>query len=87
MVSDRPSRTLPRIGDPVAIVHLGTREPGEIVTVDGASVEVATADGATLVFDLNPNTAHFVRRGDPYWGVRLQLRCGWGRDAAPPEGD
>lgn len=64
---------MPQVGDEVTIVHLGTREPAVIVAVDGASIRVATAEGATIAFDLNPNTAHFVRRGDPYWGVRLHL--------------
>ncbi len=44
-----------------------------IVAVEGASLVVAGSDGTTTVFDLAPSTAHFVRRGDPYWGVRLQL--------------
>ncbi len=73
MPAGRPSRTLPQVGDEVVIVHLGAREPGLIVAVDGRAVHVAAADGTTTIFDLNPNTAHFVRRGDPYWGVRLQL--------------
>lgn len=73
MPAARPSRTLPQVGDEVLIVHLGAREPGVIVAVEGASVHVTAEDGTTTIFDLAPSTAHFVRRGDPYWGVRLQL--------------
>jgi len=69
----RPSRAIPRVGDEVLIVHLGVREPATIVAVEGVSVHVQAADGTTTIFDLSPSTAHFVRRGDPYWGVRLQL--------------
>jgi hypothetical protein len=69
----RPSRRLPQVGDEVLIVHLGAREPGVIVAVEGRAVHVAAEDGTTTIFDLHPTTAYFVRRGDPYWGVRLQL--------------
>jgi hypothetical protein len=73
MPRGRPSRSLPQVGDEVLIVHLGAREPGVIVAVEGRAVHVAAENGTTTIFDLNPVTAHFVRRGDPYWGVRLQL--------------
>jgi peptidase E len=64
------SRPLPRVGMEVAIVHLGVRTP--------AVVEQVLDDGRTLVaggetFELSRLTAHFVRAGDPYYGVRLAL--------------
>jgi hypothetical protein len=68
-----PTRALPAVGDEVTIVHLGARVPAVIVAVSGPSVQVHDAEGATTTFVLNPTTAHFVREGDPYWGVRLEL--------------
>jgi len=54
----------------VAIVHLGTMIPAVVAAVldDGRTV---VAGGET--FMLSPLTAHFVRAGDPYYGVRLAL--------------
>jgi peptidase E len=54
----------------VAIIHLGVRTP--------AVVEEIRDDGRTIVaggetFELSQLTAHFVRAGDPYYGVRLAL--------------
>ncbi len=57
----------------VSIVHLATTRP--------ATVEQVLDSGRTVVaggetFELSPLTAHFVRAGDPYYGVRLALsRC------------
>jgi hypothetical protein len=64
------SRPLPRVGMPATIVHLGVRTP--------AVVEQVLDDGRTLVaggqtFELSRLTAHYVRAGDPYYGVRLAL--------------
>ncbi|MDX6718561.1 MAG: hypothetical protein QOJ63_815 [Solirubrobacteraceae bacterium] len=57
----------------VAIIHLGVRTP--------AVVEEVLDDGRTLVaggvtFELSRLTAHYVRSGDPYYGVRLALSPG-----------
>jgi hypothetical protein len=57
----------------VAIVHLGTTMP--------AVVEEVRDDGRTVVaggqtFELSRLTAHYVRAGDPYYGVRLALSPG-----------
>jgi hypothetical protein len=57
----------------VAIVHLGMTTP--------AVVEEVLEGGRTLVaggvrFELSRLTAHFVRSGDPYYGVRLALSQG-----------
>jgi len=54
----------------VAIVHLATTIP--------AVIEQVLDDGRTIVaggerFELSRLTAHFVRSGDPYYGVRLIL--------------
>ena len=70
---NRPSRHVPRVGDRAEVVYLGAREPAVITAIDGASVEVRTADGGRQVFDLNRVTAHFVLRGEPYWGARLRV--------------
>ena len=64
------ARPVPCVGMEVAIVHLGVRTP--------AVVEQVLDDGRTLVaagetFELSRLTAHFVRAGDPYYGVRLAL--------------
>jgi hypothetical protein len=53
-----------------SIVHLGVSTP--------AVVEEIRDDGRTIVaggqtFELSQLTAHFVRAGDPYYGVRLAL--------------
>lgn len=66
----RSSRPVPRVGMAVAIVHLGVHTP--------AVVEEVRDDGRTIVaggetFELSRLTAHFVRAGDPYYGVRLAL--------------
>jgi hypothetical protein len=57
----------------VAIMHLGVTTP--------AVVEEVLDDGRTLVaggvtFELSRLTAHYVRSGDPYYGVRLALSPG-----------
>jgi peptidase E len=66
----RATRPLPRVGMAVAIVHLGARTPAVVEEVrDGGRTVVA--GGQT--FELSRLTAHFVRSGDPYYGVRLAL--------------
>ena len=66
----RSSRPLPRVGMEAAIVHLGARTPAVVEQVlDGGRTLVA--GGQT--FELSRLTAHFVRAGDPYYGVRLAL--------------
>lgn len=67
------TRPLPFVGMEVEIVHLGTTIP--------AVVEVVLDDGRTLIVEgeayvLSPLTAHFVRAGQPYYGVRLRLLRG-----------
>ena len=53
-----------------AIVHLGTRTPAVVEQVlDGGRTIVAVGER----FELSRLTAHFVRAGDPYYGVRLAL--------------
>ena len=61
---------MPRVGLEVEIVHLGA-------TIAGV-VEEVRDEGRTLVvagqaFVLSALTAHYVRAGDPYYGVRLRL--------------
>lgn len=70
MSGSRASRPQPRVGMDVAIVHLGTRTPAVVEHVlDGGRTVIA--GGQT--FELSRLTAHFVRAGDPYYGVRLAL--------------
>jgi hypothetical protein len=62
---------MPHVGMDVEIVHLGARTP--------AVVEEIRDGGRTLIvggeaFVLSPLTAHFVRAGEPYYGVRLRLQ-------------
>lgn len=65
-----PSRRVPIVGMQVAIVHLGTSMPAVVEEIrDGGRTIVA--GGQT--FELSRLTAHFVRAGDPYYGVRLAL--------------
>ena len=57
----------------VGIVHLGVTTP--------ALVEEVRDEGRTVVaggetFELSRLTAHYVRAGDPYYGVRLALSPG-----------
>ncbi|MDX6679166.1 MAG: hypothetical protein QOE31_3218 [Solirubrobacteraceae bacterium] len=52
------------------IVHLGVRTPAVVEQVlDGGRTLVAGGE----TFELSRLTAHFVRSGDPYYGVRLAL--------------
>ncbi len=53
-----------------SIVHLGVRTPTVVEQVlDGGRTLVAGGE----TFELSRLTAHFVRAGDPYYGVRLAL--------------
>ncbi len=66
----RSSRLVPCVGMAVAIVHLGVRMPAVVEEVrDGGRTVVAGGE----TFELSELTAHFVRTGDPYYGVRLAL--------------
>jgi hypothetical protein len=66
----RSSRPLPRVGMEVAIVHLGMCTPAVVEEVrDGGRTVIAGGE----TFELSRLTAHFVRAGDPYYGVRLAL--------------
>jgi len=70
MSSTSASRPLPRVGMQVAIVHLGARRPAVVEQVlDGGRTVIAGGE----TFQLSRLTAHFVRAGDPYYGVRLAL--------------
>jgi hypothetical protein len=54
----------------VAIMHLGVTTPAVVEEVlDGGRTLVAGG----VTFELSRLTAHFVRSGDPYYGVRLAL--------------
>ena len=66
----RSTRQLPHVGMEVAIVHLGTTMPAIVEEVlDGGRTVVAGGE----TFELSRLTAHYVRAGDPYYGVRLAL--------------
>ncbi|MDX6692027.1 MAG: hypothetical protein QOG15_3484 [Solirubrobacteraceae bacterium] len=71
MSAPRPTRPLPHVGMDVEIVRLGASRP--------AVVEEVRDEGRTLIvageaYTLSRLTAHYVRAGDPYYGVRLRLR-------------
>ena len=69
---------MPRVGLEVEIVHLGATEPAVIDAVrDGGRTLIV--DGEAFV--LSRLTAHYVRAGQPYYGVRLRLA----RPAIDPE--
>ncbi len=66
----RSTRSVPHVGMEVAIVHLGVTAPATVEQVlDGGRTLVA----AGQTFELSRLTAHYVRAGDPYYGVRLAL--------------
>lgn len=67
-------RTLPHVGGQADIVHVGLRRPVHIVAVRERTLVVRDEDGDETTFALNALTGHWVREGDPYWGVRLVLR-------------
>ncbi|MGI8729055.1 MAG: hypothetical protein ACR2LK_03550 [Solirubrobacteraceae bacterium] len=74
----RPSRRVPLVGMDVAIVHLGVSTPAIVEEVrDGGRTIIAGGE----TFTLSRLTAHFVRAGDPYYGVRLALSPDAGRAA------
>jgi hypothetical protein len=78
----KPSRVVPLVGRPARILELGAELAATVIAVDGPSVVVQTGAGEEITFDLHANTGHWVRRGDPYWGVRLVLSPA----AASPDG-
>ena len=64
------TRALPYAGMEVEVVHLGAAVSAVVEEVrDGGRTLVV--DGQTFV--LSPLTAHYVRAGEPYYGVRLRL--------------
>jgi hypothetical protein len=66
----RSTRPVPSVGMEVGIVHLGVTTPAVVEQVlDGGRTVVAGG----VTFELSQLTAHFVRAGDPYFGVRLAL--------------
>ena len=52
---------------------VGAPEPLTVVRVDGARLVVADGHGDERAFVLHRLTGHWVREGDPYWGLRLRL--------------
>ncbi len=66
-----PTRVLPHVG---MVAHAGN-EPEEltVVAVDGARVVVRGTSGDERAFVVHRLTGHWVREGDPYWGLRLIL--------------
>ncbi|MDP2712679.1 MAG: hypothetical protein Q8O56_15815 [Solirubrobacteraceae bacterium] len=71
------SRTVPHAGMEVGVVHLGTTMPAVVDEVrDGGRTLIVGADA----FVLSPLTAHYVRAGEPYYGVRLRLSLAAGID-------
>jgi hypothetical protein len=67
----RPSRPIPYVGMPVRVIHLGVVERGSIEALGdgGRTVTVAGED-----FTLRRQNGRFVRRDQPYYGVRLSFR-------------
>lgn len=66
-----PTRVLPRIG---MVAHAGNEpEVLTVVAVDGARVVVRGTAGDERAFVVHRLTGHWVREGDPYWGLRLRL--------------
>jgi hypothetical protein len=64
------SRPVPHAGMAVEIVHLAARTPAVVDEVrDGGRTLIV--DGVSYV--LSPLTAHYVRAGEPYYGVRLRF--------------
>jgi len=64
------TRTLPRVGLEVEVVHLGATTPAVIEEVRDSGRTLVAAGHAYV---LSPLTAHYVRAGEPYYGVRLRL--------------
>lgn len=65
---------MPRVG---MTAYAGDEpEPLTIVAVEGARVVVADAGGRERAFVIHRLTGHWVREGDPYWGLRLRLDAG-----------
>jgi len=61
---------VPHVGLEVEVVHLGATTPAVIEEMrDGGRTLIAAGDA----YVLSPLTAHYVRAGDPYYGVRLRL--------------
>jgi hypothetical protein len=54
----------------VEVVHLGTTIPAVVEEIRDAGRTLIVAGDAYV---LSPLTAHYVRAGDPYYGVRLHL--------------
>jgi hypothetical protein len=73
-----PTRIVPRVGGAAEIVTLASRKPAVVVSVNGPEVGVDDGSGTPILFELHPLTARFVRKGEPYWGTRLELVEGRG---------
>ncbi|MGH2942268.1 MAG: hypothetical protein ACRDLN_05800 [Solirubrobacteraceae bacterium] len=64
------SRRMPHVGLEVEVVHLGATTPAVVEEVrDGGRTLIVAGDA----YVLSPLTAHYVRAGEPYYGVRLRL--------------
>ncbi len=63
-------RPVPYVGMEVEVVHLGTTTPAVIEDVRDAGRTLVVAGDPYV---LSPLTAHYVRAGEPYYGVRLRL--------------
>jgi hypothetical protein len=70
-LTQRPAtRTVPHVGLEVDVVHLGASTPAVVEEVhDGGRTLIVAGDA----YVLSPRTAHYVRAGEPYYGVRLRL--------------
>jgi hypothetical protein len=68
-----PARIVPQVGGAAEIVTLASRRPAVVASVHGPTVEVDDGSETTIWFELHPLTGRFVRKGEPYWGTRLEL--------------
>lgn len=63
-------RPVPHAGMAVEIVHLAASTPARVDEVrDGGRTLIVAGEA----YVLSPLTAHYVRAGQPYYGVRLRL--------------
>jgi hypothetical protein len=70
LTQSHTTRTVPHVGLEVEVVHLGTTIPAVVDEIRDAGRTLIVAGDAYL---LSPLTAHYVRAGEPYYGVRLRL--------------
>jgi hypothetical protein len=66
-----PTRLLPHVG---MVAYAGNGpEPLTVVRVQGPRIVVRDRAGVERAFVIHRLTGHWVREGDPYWGLRLVL--------------